>query len=76
MLKLSVGAGCVRQWVLINGRVINSSRVVAFESYFILGLIAKSLPYVSSALREKEDKKKRGSLGRGKIAAALRLRPP
>ena len=76
MLKLSVGAGCVRQWVLINGRVINSSRVVAFESYFILGLIAKSLEYVSSSLREKRIKKKRGSLGRGKSAAALRLRPP
>ena len=76
MLKLAVGAGCLPQWVLINGRVINSSRVVAFESYFILGLLAKSLAYVSSALREKEDKKKRGSLGRGKSAAALRLRPP
>ena len=47
-----------------------------FRKLFYTGLLAKSLAYVSSALREKEDKKKRGSLGSGKSEAALRLRPP
>ena len=90
LLKLPVGAGCLRQWVqykrpnlgksalgtrLINGRVINSSRVVAFESFFIPGLLAKSLAYVSSAPREKEEKESASEASRAVVREEERVRP-